>query len=91
MLSFKSNPFTWDKSAKAVKSSVVDFKLKASGGTAMNISRLPEPVEIFIALIGKSYECTCVPGFVGKNCSKGKALKSSVSIEIFGFSGNSEW
>ena len=56
MLSFKSNPFTWDKSAKAVKSSVVDFKLKASGGTAMNISRLPEPVEIFIALPDKSKE-----------------------------------
>ena len=37
------------------------------------------------------YKCSCVPGFVGKNCSNSKALKSSVSIEIFGFSGNSEW
>ena len=37
------------------------------------------------------YKCTCVPGFAGKNCSNSKPLKSSLSIEIFGFSLNSEW
>ena len=37
------------------------------------------------------YKCTCVLRFVGKNCSNSKPLKSSLSIEIFGFSRNSEW
>ena len=50
MLSFNNNPFTWDKSAIAVKSSVLDFKLKASGGKTMNISGLSKPVELFIPI-----------------------------------------
>lgn len=50
MLSFKKNPFTWDKSAATVKSSVLDFKLKAIGGKVMNISGLQEPVALFIPL-----------------------------------------
>lgn len=50
MLAFKNNPFTWDKSAQTVKSSVLDFKLKASGGETLNISGLPEPVALFIPI-----------------------------------------
>lgn len=50
MLAFKNNPFTWDKSAQTVKSSVLDFKLKASGGETLNISALPEPVALFIPI-----------------------------------------
>lgn len=53
MLAFKKNPFTWDKSAQTVKSSVLDFKLKASGGDTLNISGLPEPVELFIPIVSK--------------------------------------
>ena len=53
MLAFKTNPFTWDKSAQTVKSSVLDFKLKASGGDTLNISGLPEPVELFIPIASK--------------------------------------
>lgn len=53
MLAFKKNPFTWDKSAQTVKSSVLDFKLKASGGDTLNISALPEPVELFIPIVRK--------------------------------------
>lgn len=53
MLAFKNNPFTWDKSAQTVKSSVLDFKLKASGGETLNISGLPEPVALFIPIASK--------------------------------------
>ncbi|XP_022796472.1 polycystic kidney disease protein 1-like 2 [Stylophora pistillata] len=53
MLAFKDNPFTWDKSAKTVKSSVLDFKLKSKGGDALNISGLQEPVELFIPIASK--------------------------------------
>ena len=53
MLAFKDNPFTWDKSAKTVKSSVLDFKLKSKGGNALNISGLQEPVALFIAIASK--------------------------------------
>lgn len=53
MLAFKKNPFTWDKSAQTVRSSVLDFKLKASGGDTLNISGLPEPVELFIPIASK--------------------------------------
>lgn len=56
MLSFNKNPFTWDKSAETVKSSVLDFKLKASGGKTMNISGLREPIELFIPLSAKADE-----------------------------------
>lgn len=56
MLSFNKNPFTWDKSAETVKSSVVDFKLKASGGKTMNISGLQEPIELFIPITPKADE-----------------------------------
>ena len=56
MLSFNKNPFTWDKSAKAVKSSVLDFKLKASGGKTMNISGLSKPIELYIPLSDKGKE-----------------------------------
>ncbi|XP_068684513.1 polycystin-1-like protein 2 [Montipora foliosa] len=56
MLSFNKNPFTWDKSAETVKSSVIDFKLKASGGKAMNISGLQEPIELFIPITPKTNE-----------------------------------
>ena len=39
------------------------------------------------------YNCTCVPGFVGKNCSNSKSLKNQVfkRIEFFGLTLNSEW
>lgn len=52
-MAFKNNPFTWDKSAQTVKSSVLDFKLKASGGAALNISGLQEPIALFIPLAKK--------------------------------------
>lgn len=48
MTSFNENPFTWDDSAKGIKSSVVDFSLKKDDGTPLEISGLKDPVELFI-------------------------------------------
>ncbi|XP_078349560.1 polycystin-1-like protein 2 isoform X5 [Oculina patagonica] len=48
MLAFTDNPYTWDASSKNIKSSVIDFSLKAADGSAIEVSGLPEPVELFI-------------------------------------------
>ena len=48
MLAFKDNPYTWDETSKNIKSSVIDFSLKAADGSALEVSGLPEPVELFI-------------------------------------------
>ena len=54
MLSFQDNPYTWDASSKDIKSSVIDFSLKAANGSAIEVSGLPEPVELFIPQKGDS-------------------------------------
>ena len=48
MLAFNDNPYTWDASSKSIKSSVIDFSLKSGNGSAIEVSGLPEPVELFI-------------------------------------------
>lgn len=48
MTSFIENPFTWDDSAKGIRSSVVDFSLKKDDGTYLPITGLKDPVELFI-------------------------------------------
>lgn len=48
MLAFQDNPYTWDASSKNIKSSVIDFSLKTADGSALEVSGLPEPVELFI-------------------------------------------
>ena len=53
MTSFRENPFTWDESAKGIKSSVVDFSLKKDDGTPLPIAGLKDPVELFIPVTRK--------------------------------------
>lgn len=48
MLAFQDNPYTWDASSKNIKSSVIDFSLKTADGSALEVSGLPDPVELFI-------------------------------------------
>ncbi|XP_048586750.1 uncharacterized protein LOC5520842 isoform X2 [Nematostella vectensis] len=48
MMAFKDNPFTWDPSAKNVKSSVVEFTLKTPDGKELEINGLSEPIELYI-------------------------------------------
>ncbi|XP_068682590.1 polycystin-1-like protein 2 [Montipora foliosa] len=48
MLAFKDNPYTWDASSKGIKSSVIDFSLKAANGSSLEVSGLSKPVELFI-------------------------------------------
>ena len=55
-MSFNKNPFTWDKSAEAVTSSVLEFKLKTTDGDVLNISGLRDPIELFIPLPEKKTE-----------------------------------
>jgi len=53
MTSFSENPFTWDDSAKGIRSSVVDFSLKKDDGTSFPITGLKDPVELFIPVTRK--------------------------------------
>lgn len=48
MTSFTENPFTWDESARGIRSSVVDFRLKTRNGSILEISGLKDPVELFL-------------------------------------------
>lgn len=48
MLAFKDNPYTWDATSKNIKSSVIDFSLKAADGETLEVSGLSKPVELFI-------------------------------------------
>lgn len=48
MLSLAENPFSWDESAKDVKSKVLDFELKDANGTHYNVSSLSQEVELII-------------------------------------------
>ena len=48
MTSFNKNPFTWDPSAKGIRSSVVEFSLKKTDGTTIEVSGLKDPVELFL-------------------------------------------
>lgn len=48
MLAFKDNPYTWDATSKSIKSSVIDFSLKAADGETLEVSGLSKPVELFI-------------------------------------------
>ena len=48
MTSFNENPYTWDESSKGIQSSVLDFSLKKEDGTALEVSNLEDPVELFI-------------------------------------------
>lgn len=47
MLVFKTNPYTWDKSAKNVKSSILSVDLKASG-KKLQVEGLHEEIELII-------------------------------------------
>ena len=46
LVSFNSNPFSWDESAESVTSSVLDFELKGANGARFNVSGLTEEIEI---------------------------------------------
>ncbi|XP_015751283.1 PREDICTED: sperm receptor for egg jelly-like isoform X1 [Acropora digitifera] len=48
MLAFADNPYTWDASSKGIKTSVIDFSLKAENGSLLEVSGLSKPVELFI-------------------------------------------
>lgn len=48
MLAFTDNPYTWDASSKDIKSSVIDFSLKAANGSTMEVAGLSKPVELFL-------------------------------------------
>ena len=52
-MTFKSNPYTWDKGASEIKSSVLDFELKDESGFSLNISNLTQVVELFIPPLEK--------------------------------------
>lgn len=48
MLVLKNNPYTWDKSAKNVKSAVLSVDLKGSSGKRVQVEGLEEEVELII-------------------------------------------
>lgn len=48
MLSLKQNPFSWDKSAKSVKSAVISIDLKNDKGELLNVSGLSKEIELNI-------------------------------------------
>lgn len=48
MLSLKNNPFSWDKSAKTVKSAVISIDLKDEKGEILNVSGLTQEIELNI-------------------------------------------
>lgn len=86
MLSFNKNPFTWDKSAEIVKSSVLDFKLKASGGKTMNISGLQEPIELLIPISAKADEPAKSNGSEPKLFLKPSDGTSNIRFHMFSVS-----
>lgn len=49
MLTFKSNPFSWDTSSKNITSVVVDVSIKTNG-SSLHLSELEEPFELYIPL-----------------------------------------
>ena len=48
MLSLKHNPFSWDKSAKLVKSAVISIDLKNDKGEVLEVSELSQEIELYI-------------------------------------------
>lgn len=46
MLVLKKNPFNWEMSSSAVRSSVTDFSLKNTKGKPLNVSGLQTPIEL---------------------------------------------
>lgn len=48
MFSLKQNPFSWDKSAKNVKSAVISIDLKDDKGELLNVSGLSNEIELNI-------------------------------------------
>ena len=68
MLKFKDNPYTWDASSKGIKSSVIDFSLKTANGSAIDVSGLSKPVELFLPQKKESKEKanTTTPVFFAK-------------------------
>lgn len=49
LVTFKSNPYTWDTSASDIKSVVLDFELKDENGHRINIYNLEQEVELFLS------------------------------------------
>jgi hypothetical protein len=45
---FDDNPMTWDDSSKQISSSMVSFKLQDDGANDMNVSGLPNYIDIYI-------------------------------------------
>lgn len=50
MLTFKSNPFYWDNTARNITTAIIDLSIKRNG-TEFHISDLEEPFELYIPLI----------------------------------------
>jgi len=48
MLVLKNNPYTWDKSAKSIKSAVLSVDLKGSSGQKLQVEGLQEEIELII-------------------------------------------
>lgn len=48
MLSMRHNPFSWDKSAKSVKSAVISIDLKDEKGEPLDVSGLSQEIELNI-------------------------------------------
>lgn len=54
MMAFKDNPYTWDKSASSIKSSVIDITLRSSTGMEVEMSNLSKPLGLHIPNRDKS-------------------------------------
>lgn len=48
MMTFKENPYTWDKTALSIKSSVIDITLKGGAGFEVQINNLSQPFVLHI-------------------------------------------
>ena len=47
-MAFKENPYTWDKSALSIRSTVIDVILRTSDGMEVKLSNLSKPLELHI-------------------------------------------
>ena len=84
MLAFKDNPYTWDASSKNIKSSVIDFSLKAANGSAIEVSGLPDPVELFIPQKKENEETgnTTKPGYFAKPSNGSDNMRYVFSVSF---------
>ncbi|XP_078351521.1 polycystin family receptor for egg jelly-like isoform X1 [Oculina patagonica] len=52
MMAFEFNPFTWDKTSKMVKSSVISLELQSSNAETISVSHLASDIEMIIPMHG---------------------------------------